>query len=52
MAQTMLDHRSDPLFDGMREPLREFVQLLKSRSARPANQIPPMAASGQAGPRA
>lgn len=30
LAQTVLDHKGNPLFDGMRQPLRDFIQTLKS----------------------
>jgi hypothetical protein len=33
LAQTVLDHKDNPLFDGMRQPLRDFIQALKSHSA-------------------
>lgn len=31
LAQTMLDHRDEPLFQGLKQPLREFIGTLKSR---------------------
>lgn len=33
LAQTMLDHRDDPLFQGLRPPLRDFIGTLKARAA-------------------
>lgn len=33
LAETVLEHKDNPLFDGMRRPLRDFIQELKSRSA-------------------
>jgi len=35
LAQTVLDHKGNPLFDGMRQPLRDFIQALKSQSHAP-----------------
>lgn len=33
LAETVLEHKDNPLFDGMRQPLRDFIQALKSRAA-------------------
>lgn len=33
LAQTMLDHQDDPLFQGLRQPLRDFIGVLKARAA-------------------
>lgn len=35
LAETVLQHKDNPLFDGMRQPLRDFIQTLKSRAAAP-----------------
>lgn len=33
LSQTVLEHKDNPLFDGMRQPLHDFIRLLKSRAA-------------------
>jgi hypothetical protein len=33
LSQTVLEHKDNPLFDGMRQPLREFIRMLKARAA-------------------
>ena len=33
LAQTMLDHRDDPMFLDLNPPLRDFIRVLKSRVA-------------------
>jgi hypothetical protein len=33
LAETVLEHKDNPLFDGVRQPLRDFIQTLKSRAA-------------------
>lgn len=33
LSQTVLEHKDNPLFDGMRQPLREFMRMLKARAA-------------------
>ena len=38
LSQTVLEHKDNPLFDGMRQPLREFIRMLKA-SAGTATDI-------------
>ena len=33
LAETVLEHKENPLFDGVRQPLRDFILTLKSRAA-------------------
>jgi hypothetical protein len=36
LSETVLQHKGNPLFDGLRAPLRDLIQTLKSRRASQA----------------
>ena len=42
-SEVMLQHRNDPLFEGLREPVMEFVQRLKNLPAKSNSTSTPSA---------